>query len=347
MGIIPFDNFAALSIENPSDYLDGTLYHIVAREGFKNTSWEAVPDHILMYIFLHDEPTLGKKRSSKTKIEYYRDISKLLDFSVPFGGLRNLSPEDLLAFQYEMEKEYAPTTQRRRSVVMKQFLRFLYKNGALEADLSFKMKKVSQPKELLVNRDLYEDEVRQLLDYFRSHDWFAFTLMHVLVSTGLRIEELADAMWRKLFYYRKLNRYFLRVMGKGGKERDVLIFEDVLESIREFRLRKGFDIELHPGCETAFFPKGDGSHYSEKYLSTEFSRLIKKTLFPFVVYREDPITPHTCRHYTAAYLTDKGIDLRAIQEMLGHASIVTTEGYLWKKRRLENHAGLKLDNRFI
>jgi len=222
-----------------------------------------------------------------------------------------------------------------------------YKVGALSTDVTYTMKKVSQPKEQLVDRDLYEAEVHDLLDHFKKTDGFAFTLLLVLVSTGLRIEELAAAKWSGLFYYPKLELHFLNVIGKGDKKRTAILFNDVLDSMIEFRQRRGLKFEIDPGDPTAFFSKPDGSHYSSKYLSNEFSKLMEATDFSFIKHRKDRITPHTCRHYTAAYLSDKGADIRSIQDALGHSSILTTEGYLWKKRQLENHAGLKLGKNFV
>lgn len=326
--------------------LDNKLFQMISSEGFKRTDWNKVPNDFLKYLFLHDEPVMGKKRTEKTKKEYLRELDCL--FSFFNQPLQEITPEDALAFQYWIDRqEYAATTMRRKSTVVKQFLQYLYKIGVLSADVTYKMKKISQPKEQLVDRDLYESDVNDLLDHFKRTNWFAFTLLFVLASTGLRIEELATAKWSGLFYYPKLGLHFLNVIGKGNKPRTAIIFNDVLDSIIEFRKRRGLKVEIDPGDTTAFFPKPIGSHYSSKYLSNEFSNLVEATNFNFIKHRTDRITPHTCRHYTAAYLSDKGADIRAIQDALGHSSIITTEGYLWKKRKLENHAGLKLGKNFV
>ncbi len=336
----------------PDDFYDPSLFKLISSEGFLNTRWDDVPDELLIYVFLHDEPVLGKKRRKETKAEYYRDLMQFLQFAKAKGGIRHIQPEHLLAYQLWLEgndgtNNYKPTTIRKKSTVIKQFYQYLFRKGVIQSDITYKMKKVAQPKELLVNRDLYEHEVQQLIDYFRKNDLFAYTLLLCLVSTGMRIEELATAKWRRLYFHLELGCYFLPVIGKGNKVREVRIFEDVLDPLKELRRRRGLESELNAEDSSAFFPKADGGHYNKKYLGSEFTKLIKETGFPFVKHRTDPITPHTCRHYTAAYFAKKGIELDAIRDMLGHASIKTTERYLWKQRRLEDHAAVQLGERFI
>ncbi|MFS1519501.1 tyrosine-type recombinase/integrase [Bacillus sp. SCS-151] len=349
---------------NEKDWLDQSLYVQIARQGFRNVNWSEVPDEVMLYLFLHDEPAHGRERSNQTKKEYFRDIRDLLAFASEFGGIRYVNQDDIEVYQSRIHEKYKATSLRRKSAVIKQFLRYLNVRGMINQDLSLMMKKVAIKKEDLVNRDLYEHEVKQLLDYFKKKDWFAYTLIFILVSTGLRIAELASANWSSLMYHEKLDRYFLTVIGKRKKERPVVIFNDVLEVVKELRRRKGLTTELNPEDETAFFPKSNGSHYNSSYLSNEFSRLIMSTadVLPLVKQRlkkeEDyekqgnsikfRITAHTCRHFTATYYSDQdGIDVKDVRDLLGHESITTTETYLRRKRRLEEHAGVKLGEKFM
>lgn len=218
------------------------------------------------------------------------------------------------------------------------------------------MKRPKYKNEELVNRDLHDHEVKQLLDYFNKKDWFAYTLFYVLASTGMRINELARAKWSNLRYEPTVGYYFLKVIGKGNKERDVIIFDEVLKVVIENRRRKMLTTEIGKVDGTAFFPKANGQHYNKTYLSNEFTKLVGNAPFDFIKARFEKesesinegksiryrITPHTCRHYTAAFYMDRGIDSKAIQDMLGHASIMTTERYLRRKRSIQNHAGVQL-----
>ncbi|MFD2216409.1 tyrosine-type recombinase/integrase [Metabacillus endolithicus] len=359
MEIILKGNKYDLNLSSPEFWNNNQFFKIFIDNGFSSVSWDHVPDEMLLYLFLHDEPTIGKKRSDNTKREYFRDVKEFIEFANHFGGTRYIDEEDVQKYQYIIEeKNLSPSTLRRKTSVIKQFLTYLFKRGALKKDVTIMLKRVSVDKEQLVNRDFYDHEVQQLLEYFKKENYFAYTLLYVLVSTGLRIDELATAEWSSLFYYPKNDSYFLSVTGKRNKERNAKIFNDVLEVVSEFRKRRGINSELSEVDETAFFPKASGEHYNSSYLSTEFSRLILTTsdIFPFIKRRKMlhekgdkrfNITPHTCRHYTAAYFADKGIDLKSIQDMLGHESLLTTERYLRRRRNLEDHAGVKVGGNFI
>lgn len=350
----------SLKTNNESDFWkDNRLFQKVIDHGYSQIDWETATDEFLLYLFLHDEPTLGKKRSEKTKKAYFRDLSDLLSFAREYGSVKNLHPDVLKKYQYIIEESgFASTTLRRKTAVIKQFMRFLLQIGAINQDNTFLMKRTSINKDQLVNRDLYDHEVQQLLNYFRENNYFAYTLLYILVSTGLRINELTTAKWADLFYFPEQDRFFITVTGKRNKEREAIIFKDVLYVIQEFRKRRGHEPELSEDNPTAFFPKADGSHYNSAYLSHEFSRLILDTheTFPFIKRRMilheqgnkgHNITPHTCRHYTAAYFAEKGVSLKAIQDMLGHESIITTENYLRRKRKLEKHAGVRVGDSFM
>jgi len=346
------------------DWFNPLMFEKVTEVGFRNVNWNEIPDEMLLYLFLHDEPTLGSKRRDTTKREYFREANQFLDYVFKnYGGIRQLHHEDVLNYQLYLEKEgYKATTLRRKNVVVQQFLSYLNQKNILNQDLTQSMKRISVKKENLVNRDFYEDEVQSLLDYYEKNNWFMYTLLYVLVSTGLRIQELANAKWSSLFYHPDVGMYFLTVIGKRDKAREVPIFEDVLEVVRELRMRRGFTRELeHDG--SPFFPKADGQHYNFKYLSQKFSEeiLSLEEQFDFIkqrIQREEAmkeedksiryrITPHTCRHYTASYFLSKGADQKAVQDLLGHESSTTTDGYLRRKRKFEEHAAVKVGKTFM
>jgi site-specific recombinase XerD len=333
-------------IKSRPDWLNNTLFEEISTEHFRNTDWTTIPDKILAYVFLHDEPTYKRQRTEGTKKEYLRDLLSFLAFSEAFGGIRHLALEDMLVYQDTLAKRYASTTFRKRVTVVKQFLHYIYAKGAIETDLTRLMKKVAQPPNELVNRDLYEHEVKELLEHFEKINFFMYALLFILTSTGLRIEELASAEWKKVYYLPHLGFHFLSVVGKGSKTREVALFQDLMPVITELHKRRGLTGEIDPESPSPFFPKGDGSMYNSKYLSNLFTTEIKATGLSFVKSRIDPITPHTCRHYYAAYLENGGAKLDAVREALGHFSIVTTQRYLWKRRLQENHAALQVGRTF-
>ncbi|RUS44900.1 site-specific integrase [Cohnella sp. AR92] len=336
-----------LQLQEQFSWLDKKLYAAISNEHFQNTDWLSIPDQLLVYVFLHDEPTYGKVRSEGTKSEYLRDLLDFLQFAAGLGGIRQLAPEDMLIYQDNLSSRYANTSFRRRTTVVKQFLRYIYQKNAVNADLTRLMKKVAQPADELVNRDLYENEVETLLEHFRSTDFFMYALLFILLSSGLRINELASAEWKNVYYEPRAGYHFLDVIGKGNKLRSVLLFDDLMPVLFEFRKRRGLGGELDRGSPSPFFPKGNGRAYNSKYLSNAFKEKILETELPLVKHRKDPITPHTCRHYYAARLDHAGSSIDSVRDALGHSSIITTKGYLLKNRQRENHAALKVGRNFI
>ncbi len=349
-----------LNVTNGDFWKDETFFYQIEKMGFSNVDWENAPDEFLVYLFLHDQPTIGQKRTEQTKKEYLRDLNQFFSYLYNpvnnLGSLRNINPEDLLVYQRYLQTRYKNTTLSRKTSVIRHFFRYLASKDILKRDITLQMKRPKMKSTELVNRDLYDHEVKLLLAYFKQTDWFAYTLFYILVATGMRINELATAKWANFRFEPAIGYHFLKVMGKGEKERDAIIFDDVLEVVIENRKRKSLSIDVGKFDGTAFFPKATGLHYNSTYLSNEFTRLVNSAPFDFIqarfhkeeVSRQEGkniryrITPHTCRHYTAAYYMDNGIDPKAIQDMLGHSSLHTTERYLRRKRSLENHAGVKL-----
>ncbi|EZH64277.1 hypothetical protein DH09_00645 (plasmid) [Bacillaceae bacterium JMAK1] len=331
----------ALTLHQPDTFLNNQLYVQLSRNGFDQVNWSEIPDEFLLYIYLHKNPQLGKDRTPQTKAKYLESLKPFMSYATEHGGIRYLTSSQVYAYQLHLErdKEYKPTTLSRHTVVIKQFLQFLYKEEMIERDITTKMIKVAKPKDQLVDRDLHSDEVKQLLKHFKGHDFFTYALLSILLSTGMRIAELANADMERLVWRSSEQAYFLDVEGKGKKQRPIVIYEDALSIIKELRRQRGFSEDSKVG---PFFPKTNGKRYSATYLSGHFKHLLYEAPFDFVQSRKDPITAHTCRHYTAQYLIEQGADLTAIRDALGHASIQTTELYLKQRRRYSEHVGLKI-----
>ncbi|WP_240377185.1 tyrosine-type recombinase/integrase [Bacillus piscicola] len=344
--IVHSSNQDVLDLSNTLSFLNEQLYVQISAEGFEGVEWENIPDEFLLYIYLHKDTQINRKRSERTKAKYIETLRPFLEYARTYGGLRQLTPQLVYAYQLHLERErdYQATTLSRHSTVIKQFLRFLRNEDILSTDLTYKMVKVAKPKNELVDRDLHEEEVEELLHYFRSKDWFTYTMLAVLTTTGMRIEELATAKWKDVHWRIAEQAYFLEIEGKGKKIRPVLLFEDVLDILKELRARRGCEINRFEG-ETAFFPKANGDHYHPAYLSAVFSERVNAVPFDFIKNRKDPITPHTCRHYATYYMLEHGADIASVRDMLGHASVQTTERYMLNKRKYREHAALKIKKR--
>ncbi|HDR7950949.1 TPA: tyrosine-type recombinase/integrase [Bacillus toyonensis] len=328
-----------------SDFFDSSHFEKIMGLGIRNVDYSQLSEESLVYLFLHDEPSLTKKRSERTKKVYLHDLFHFLRFiKEKIGTIHALSHNEMEIYFYELSKKYAATTLRRKKTVVQQFIQYIYDNNGLSDDFSSRIKKVSVQKEELVNRDLFPEEVNEILDTLKKTNFFMYSLFFLLTTTGLRIEEVANAKWADLAFHSSLNVYLLRVVGKGNKTREVRIFEDVLDDICQLRRVRKQTSELDASNISAFLPKADGSHYRADYLSKYVAEKIEETSLPFLLYRKDRITPHTCRHFFANYLMGKGIELKKIRDYLGHESIMTTERYLRERTRRQNLATIDIGN---
>ena len=262
---------------------------------------------------------LQRNFTPNTLDAYMRDIEKLETYLKQNGT----SPEaaklaDLQAFAASLhDTGVSPRTQCRILSGVRTFYRFLLEDGYIDSD----------PTELLESPQvgdhlpevLTTDEVDRLERAIDFSKWEAQrnkAIVEVLFSCGLRVSELVSLRMSDLY----LDEHFVRIVGKGRKERLVPISES---AVRQLRL--WFDdrcrMDIKPGEEDYVFLNRRGAHLTRTMILIMVKRLgaeagIQKT-----------ISPHTLRHSFATALLEGGADLRAIQAMLGHESIGTTEIY--------------------
>lgn len=142
-------------------------------------------------------------------------------------------------------------------------------------------------------------------------------IFETLYSCGLRVSELAELKISCLY----AEQGFLRVRGKGDKERLVPIGDSALKYIAIYREHVRSHISVQKGYEDHLFLNRRGRKLSRVYIFMLLKELAQKAGI------RKSISPHTFRHSFATHLLEGGADLRAVQEMLGHASITTTEIY--------------------
>lgn len=143
------------------------------------------------------------------------------------------------------------------------------------------------------------------------------SILETLYSSGLRVTELVELRISNVFF----DDGFLKILGKGNKERLVPIGTDAMKYMRIYLHEIRNKIPIQKGFENFVYLNRRG-----KKLSRVMIFIIIKNLAKKINLKKD-ISPHTFRHSFATHLIDGGADLRAIQEMLGHSSITTTEIY--------------------
>ncbi|WP_052947926.1 tyrosine-type recombinase/integrase [Aneurinibacillus tyrosinisolvens] len=351
--------------------VDGSLYpaymeRIEAFEQKRVNPYDHFQDSDIMYFYVNQKTHADetKNRTKQTKAEYARDLLHFYFFLrqheeflpmnkntriLPLVEKRHLREYQamLKTVQREQKNEiiktgYSPATRNRKVNVLKSFFTWLksvdyIKEEIHSAFLSEELRIEDRPV-----RELAYEEVKMLLDFYKDHP-INYALLSVLALTGLRIQELSKLTWGSLRYDAHIGKYFVRVIGKGRKEREAILFHNVFERIQAFRARRGLPTQLNPEDDTPIFTTNKGKAYNYKYLSEYVTRIIEQTDFPFLKHRTSRITPHTFRHYFAAECLRAGANTSYIQQTLGHSDIRTTQIYLDRLLKRENNAALKLD----
>ena len=142
-------------------------------------------------------------------------------------------------------------------------------------------------------------------------------ILETLYSCGIRVSELVNLRISCLY----MDVGFIRVTGKGDKERLVPIGSDAIKYLKIYKNDVRVHIAVKPGNEDILFLNRRGSKLSRVMVFLIIKELAKKAAV------KKTISPHTFRHSFATHLVEGGADLRAVQEMLGHESITTTEIY--------------------
>jgi integrase/recombinase XerD len=217
------------------------------------------------------------------------------------------------------ERGLAPSTVERKVASVKSFHRFLVREGITENHPASRLPLPKVPQRL--PEVLSIGEVERLMEQPFGSGPVGLrdrAVLEVLYGCGLRVSELASLDTRDV----ALDEGVLRVFGKGGKERVVPVAGAAARALDEY-VREG-RLRLRTACATA--PAGD-----PLFLSTRGRRLSRQAVFRIVRDRGRRVGvdlhPHTLRHSFATHLLEGGADLRAVQELLGHADISTTQIY--------------------
>ena len=262
---------------------------------------------------------LQRNYSGNTLEAYILDINKLLKFLKDNG----ISPEaaklsDIQCFAASLHDiGISPRSQCRILSGVRAFYRYLYLDGYIKDDPT---ELLESPKlgdhlpEVLTTEEV--DRLEQAIDLSKWEGQRNKAIIEVLFSCGLRVSELVNLKMSALY----LDEQFVRITGKGNKERLVPISENAIKQLKYWFIDRSH-MNIKPGEEDYVFLNRRGAHLTRTMILIMIKRLgaeagIQKT-----------ISPHTLRHSFATALLKGGADLRAIQAMLGHENIATTEIY--------------------
>ncbi len=262
-------------------------------------------------------------RSDHTVEAYSRDLLQFFALLERGGGdkptVAEFNPESARSFLHDLTAQgFARSSIERKRAAVSEFAKYLIRHGHLNHNPMTGLRRARERRNLPVTYS--ETSLTEILDQPRADDFPAVrnqALLEMLYGGGLRISELLGLRLSRI----DLSRGTVRVLGKGSKERLVPISKKAADAMRDYiAVRRDF-LHEHGLNDTGVF-----------WLSDRGKPLTRHRAYQ-IVHRElsglhaEKISPHVLRHCFATHLLDHGADLRAVQELLGHQSLKTTEKY--------------------
>ena len=264
-----------------------------------------------------------EKGLAKNSIESYtRDVKKLIlyldDNEINVSPI-NITEDTIQQFIYTVSKKLNSRSQARLISGIRNFFDYLIfedyrKNNP--TDLIEAPKTGRKLPDTLAIEEI--DLLIQTIDLSEPQGERNRTILETLYSCGLRVSELTNLKISDLFF----EEGFIQVIGKGNKQRFVPINSLTQKYIENYRTSIRVHINVQKGFEDTLFLNRRGKNLSRVMIFTIIKNLAEKAGI------QKKISPHTFRHSFATHLLERGADLRAIQQMLGHESITTTEIYM-------------------
>jgi len=279
-----------------------------------------VSEHIERF---RDWLAMEKGYSGHTVSGYLRDVNEFFAFAGPARGVEGMEVQDIRAYVYSLRHRNKGVSVARKLSALRTFFHFLMRRQVIVRDPAAA---VAMPKvERHLPVFLTVDEVFALLEAVDEATPLAArdrAILEFLYSTGARVAELSGCDMDGL----DLAAGLVRVMGKGGRERLVPMGRPAMAALRAYfplreRLIRDRLLSGGKADPEAVFLNGRGRRLTTRSVE----RLVR--LYAERAGLATRVTPHALRHSFATHLLEMGADLRAVQEMLGHVSLSTTQKY--------------------
>lgn len=272
------------------------------------------------------EMMLAERGISKNSASSYkRDLLDFVDF-VQGANLNNISPDEVREFVYHLsKKDLNPRSISRKISAIRSFYHFLISEGEMKENpaMHIDLPKFQAP----LPSVLSVDEIRFLLSSCDDNSPVSIRLkcmMSLLYASGLRVSELVTLKVTDIGLDAstgKINNY-LTILGKGNKERIVIINDNAIKALEEYLPIREIFVVGEKENLYLFPSKSKAGHMTRQ----NFGLLLKDASIKCGLDPEK-VSPHKLRHSFASHLLEGGADLRVIQELLGHADISTTQIY--------------------
>jgi integrase/recombinase XerD len=265
---------------------------------------------------------LERSLSANTIEAYIRDVEKLKQYFEAAGiekKASEISSDDLKNFLVWInELGMLSTSQARILSGLKTFFKYLIQEDLIKTDPSALLESPKLSRKLPDTLSIIEiNKLIDAIDLSKPEGMRNKAMLEVLYGCGLRVTELTTLKISNLH----LDIEFIKIIGKGNKERLVPIGSEAVKFLTIYLEESRNQIKIKPGKEDFVFLNNRGNPLSRVMVFIIIKGLAEK------IGLKKRISPHTFRHSFATHLIEGGADLRAIQEMLGHESITTTEIY--------------------
>jgi integrase/recombinase XerD len=265
---------------------------------------------------------LEKSLSANSIEAYSRDIEKLYQFAeaqtIPLDPEKIILADLRRFINWVNELGMIPATQARILSGIKAFYKYLLMEDIIKSDPSELLESPKIQRKLPDTLSYHDiNKMIEAIDLSKPEGPRNKAILEVLYGCGLRVSELTELKLSNLY----LDIEFIKVVGKGSKERLVPIGGSAVKALKIWIEQVRIHTSVKKGEEDMVFLNRRGARLSRVFIFMIIKQLAEITGL------KKTISPHTFRHSFATHLVEGGADLRAVQEMLGHESITTTEIY--------------------
>lgn len=245
------------------------------------------------------------------------DFEKIDASAYPLENLKKLTLSDLYAYLNfaVRERENEARTRARKISSLRSFFKYLKRNALLDDNPTLMLEAPKERRHLPVY--LTAEEAVRLLDSVKKGPNQArdFCILTLFLNCGLRLSELTG------INLTNINGRTLRVLGKGGKERMLYLNDACMDALSAYlEVRKS--VHPDPGSENALFISRNGKRISNRMIELTLEKYLRAAGLDAEKY-----SPHKLRHTAATLMHQNGVDVRVLQEVLGHANLGTTQIY--------------------
>lgn len=260
-----------------------------------------------------------KRFSPHTLTAYTHDLKQLSQFLIETFEIVKMEEAQHAHLRswvvHLMDSGLTPRTVNRKIVSIKSFFKFLQRREHIETNPASRLKSLRVPKDL--PNFVKETEMDNLLDQLSFSNDFSGQrdklLINLLYATGIRLSELIGITEKSINHYEGT----VKVLGKRNKERIIPLHQEVLEQVRIYVSHR---TEINPPSEKLLITDSGNDLYPQFVYSA-----VKKYLSQVTTLSKT--SPHVLRHTFATHLLNKGADLNAVKDLLGHASLASTQVY--------------------